>query len=136
MAASDMIPRISSLAPEICPNVLLTGMSFKCIPVRPWPNGAHGHSGMQHPPAILWGLFLVWGVNLLPARYSLKRLIPYTRYSFSMIGYLASARLNFFLAWPTRYNLPFILLQQYSCYSNSRCICYQNKRFFQVTKLK
>ena len=40
------LTRISSPAPEICPNVLLTGE--KSIPVPPWPNGTHGHFGRQH----------------------------------------------------------------------------------------
>ena len=46
---------ISIPAPEICPNVLLTSDFFymKSIPVLPWHNGTHGHSGRQHPSGIL-----------------------------------------------------------------------------------
>ena len=50
------LTRISSPAPEICPSVLLTGgclLPGKSIPVPPWPNATHGHSGRKHPSRIL-----------------------------------------------------------------------------------
>ena len=50
------LTRISSPAPEICPNVLLTGDVFlrgKSIPVLPWLNGTHCHSGRHHPSGSL-----------------------------------------------------------------------------------
>ena len=49
----------------------------------------------------LKGLWSFYSVNL-PARYSLNLLIPHNtaRHSFSIIGYLASVRFNFLLAWP------------------------------------
>ena len=39
--------RISNPAPEICPNVLLTGKSSTYV------DRTHGHFGIQHPSAIL-----------------------------------------------------------------------------------
>ena len=48
------LTRISSPAPEICPNVLLTGNVFytESIPILPRPNKIHGHSGRQHPSGL------------------------------------------------------------------------------------
>ena len=88
-------------------------LSGKSIALLPWPNGTQGHSGRQHPSS-------VWGVSRLPAKYSLKRLIPHTtaRHPFSLIGYLAS-RLNFLLAVANWAQIAFILLHHYSCYSMS-----------------
>ena len=47
--------RISSLAPEICPSVLLTGDVFYAERVFLYCYGPteHGHSGRQHPSGIL-----------------------------------------------------------------------------------
>ena len=58
------LTRISSPAPKICSNVLLTKNVFyteKSIPVAPWPNGTQGHSGRQHPSGIL-GVYVRSGV--------------------------------------------------------------------------
>ena len=43
------LTRISSLASEICSNVLLTGDVFYTERVFLWPNRTHGHSVRQHP---------------------------------------------------------------------------------------
>ena len=58
------LTRISSPAPEICSNVLLTKNVFymeKSIPVPPWSNGKHSHFGGQHPSRIL-GVYVRSGV--------------------------------------------------------------------------
>ena len=79
-----------------CWGCLLHG-NGKSIPVLPWPNGTHGQSGRQHPLHIL-GVYDLSGV--LISCHSLQHLINHStaRHSFSMIGYLVSARLNLLLA--------------------------------------
>ena len=47
----------------------------KSTAVPPWPNRTHGHSVRQNPFRGLWSVLIV---NLLPARNSLKHLIPHT----------------------------------------------------------
>ena len=48
------LTRISSLDPEIlCSPYRGCLLHGKSIPVPPWPNRTHGHSGRQHPSGIL-----------------------------------------------------------------------------------
>ena len=77
---------ISSPAPKICLNALLSGDEYSNTRSF-WKAESFRY---------FMGLWSVWSVNLLPARCSLKHLTPHTTasHSFSMIWYLASDRLN------------------------------------------
>ena len=105
----------------------------------------HCHSPAEHTVILVGcvlhvffrGLCSVCSVNLLPARYSLKRLIPKQLQALLLYDRVLSFCYAPILAgigyWV---QLSFVFLQKYSCYSNSRCICSQKERFHQVRELQ
>ena len=87
-----LLRRISSPAPEIGSNVLLTRDIFyrKPIPVLPWPNGTDGYFGRQHPYLRYFkGLLSIWCVNALPARYSFRHLIIHASTKYTDFPFLS-----------------------------------------------
>ena len=113
------LTKISSPAPEICSYVLFSRDERVFL---------YSHGLREHTVILVSSILQV---NLLPARYSLKRLIPHTtaRHFFGMIRYSASAGCSLlgttFLHFTATVQL--LLKPQMQ-------ICSQNKRFHQVRK--
>ena len=122
------LTRISSPAPEICPNVLLTGYVFYTERVCLYCHGPTEHrvilvGGILHA---FYGFMISLECESLASWIQFEASNAHTiaRHSFSMIGYLTSCWRSLL----STVQLSFIILQQYSCYSNFRCICSQVRK--------